>query len=70
MRYFKKVLYIDGGPNDRGTVIGYKVILNSDSSPKSKNGFERWEEITSKQFDSAYKEAKKQIKMFEDAFKP
>lgn len=69
MRYFKKVLYVDGGPNDRGAVIGYKVILNNGSVPKSKNGFEVWEEITGKQFDSAYKEAKKKIKMFEDAFK-
>lgn len=69
MRYFKKVLYTDGGPNDRGNIISYKVILNNDSAPKSKNGFERWEEITIKEFSTAYKEAKKQIKMFEDAFK-
>ncbi len=69
MRYFKKVLYVDGGPNDRGTVVAYKVISNDMKAPVSKNGFEQWHEISFKEYNDSYKAAKKQYQMFQDAFK-
>lgn len=64
MKIFKKVLYIDGGPNDKGEIIDYKAILKNENPPKNKNGFERWEEITLKEYKDAKKQAYKKYKMF------
>lgn len=64
MRVFKKVLYIDGGPNDKGEVIGYKSILKNEKPPKNKNGFEIWIEITLEEYKKAKEYAYKQYKMF------
>lgn len=64
MRIFKKVKYSDGGPNDKGTIIKYKAILNDEPVPKSNNGFECWEEITFTEYQLAKKEARKQMSLF------
>ena len=61
---FKKMYYIDGGPNDRGKVIDYKVIEGDDPTPINDNGFEVWESITMDEYYRAKKEAQKQIDMF------
>jgi hypothetical protein len=64
MRVFKKVKYSDGGPNDRGTIIGYKAVLKNENPPKNENGFELWHEITFSEYLLAKKEARKEMDLF------
>lgn len=65
MRYFKKIRYSDGGPNDKGTVIQYKVIGKGGKAPrKPKTGFEEWREMSESEYINAYKEARDAFHLF------
>jgi hypothetical protein len=64
MTIFKKVLYTDGGPNDKGTVIGYTSILAGETEPTNENGFERWEKISMSEYEKDKKEAHDKYKLF------
>lgn len=64
MRIFKKVLYTDGGPNDKGKIVEYKAIDNKEKPPKEKNGFEKWEKISFKEYLKAKKKITKEFNLF------
>lgn len=48
MKYFKTILYQDGGPNDKGTVTSY--IKTGSYIPKPKHNFEEIKEISEKEY--------------------
>lgn len=66
MKIYEKVIWQDGGPNDKGIVAGYKIIENGEAPPKPKNGFETYREISTATYFRRKNEAIRQMKMFED----
>jgi len=64
MKIYEIILYNDGGPNDKGTVIGYKKVLENEKPPESKNNFERVHEISLYAYEKAKEEARKNYEIF------
>jgi hypothetical protein len=64
MRVFEKVVFIDGGPNDNGVVMEYKLCLFHDPIPVNTNNFEQWREITFQEYNRRKKQAKLNYNLF------
>jgi len=68
MKIFEKVEYIDGGPNDRGTCIGYIKAETKEEAYKILNinhGFIRLYEISTEEFEIRKKIAERNLAKFD-----
>lgn len=68
MKLFQKREYIDGGPNDRGIVIGYVRTTKTREELRSEmsHGFIDFIEISEELFLKLKKDAESKLKMFLD----
>jgi len=64
MRIFEKVQLIDGGPNDRGKVIGYVSTKHMTAEPKSNDGFIVFREISIREYNKRKNEALRALDLF------
>lgn len=66
MKIFEKIEYIDGGPNDRGKVIGYVRTTKSREELRSEipHGFIDFIEISEELFLKLKKDAENNLYMF------
>lgn len=67
MKIFEKIQLVDGGPNDKGTVIGYERG-ESEQQLKHKfginHGFISFREISIKEYTKRKNQLLKQLKLF------
>lgn len=64
MRIFEKVRLTDGGPNDRGKVIGYFSIKHDMLIPTSNNPFVEYREISVREYNKRKNEALRALDLF------
>ena len=67
MKIFEKRQYIDGGPNDRGRVIGYELGESSQQLEEKfgiNHGFTQFYEITREEYLRRKNELENELKIF------
>jgi len=66
MKIYEIIEYSDGGPNDKGTIVGYKKSNNSRNHLRAKinHNFIDYREISEEEFSKRKKEVEKNLKMF------
>lgn len=64
MRIFEKVRLTDGGPNDRGKVIGYVSTKSMTANPIPPNGFIIFREISVREYNKRKNEALRALDLF------
>lgn len=64
MRIFEKILLTDGGPNDKGKVIGYVSTKSMTGEPKSVSGFIIFRQIPIREYNKRKNEALRALNLF------
>lgn len=64
MKIFEIIQYEDGGPNDRGKVIGYIKINEEEELPKTSTGFKQYHQISIREYNKRKNEALRALDLF------